>query len=316
MSKYVSANQILRNFNKKHPHTLDMFAENEYNSFSIQEANFCACGRIDGYSAESIYLAEIIRIYTLWQKDRVEYEFDNEYLDNNLPHITEVKKRLFIRQPFPSYYVKFNSLPIDGFFIATKYHFDIDNDDLLYDYNEVFLSLILANGDSKSYNVNFNIHLNDSEDLEQAIRMGFTRLTHASPFSSSEHKKTIDMVVDLAILAINIVYHISELNSNRPDIFTSKKNLSPHLIPPKDRYSNEYCRKFCIKQSDNLLQTNEEDKLSHFKLSPHVRSGHWHHYWVGTKNSENRRLILKWVESTTINCSNRKDLPTVTIRKS
>lgn len=33
---------------------------------------------------------------------------------------------------------------------------------------------------------------------------------------------------------------------------------------------------------------------------PHARRGHWHHYWVGQKDSQERRLILKWTAPTFI----------------
>ena len=31
------------------------------------------------------------------------------------------------------------------------------------------------------------------------------------------------------------------------------------------------------------------------KKSPHVRRAHWHHYWVGKMNTDQRRLVVKWV---------------------
>ena len=35
--------------------------------------------------------------------------------------------------------------------------------------------------------------------------------------------------------------------------------------------------------------------------SPHSRRGHWHHFWTGAKNSDDRKLILKWIAPTFIN---------------
>lgn len=35
---------------------------------------------------------------------------------------------------------------------------------------------------------------------------------------------------------------------------------------------------------------------SHAPKRPHVRCGHWHHFWTGAKSdAENRRLVLKWL---------------------
>lgn len=44
--------------------------------------------------------------------------------------------------------------------------------------------------------------------------------------------------------------------------------------------------------------------------SPHVRRGHFHHFWAG--NKDNRHLILKWIDPIFVNCSNdeeKKKLP-------
>jgi len=44
-------------------------------------------------------------------------------------------------------------------------------------------------------------------------------------------------------------------------------------------------------------------------LYQHTRGGHWHLYWVGSKN--NQKPIIKWVEETTV----RKDLPIRPIKR-
>ena len=35
--------------------------------------------------------------------------------------------------------------------------------------------------------------------------------------------------------------------------------------------------------------------------SPHVRKAHWHHFWTGKRNSDERKLILKWLPPAFIN---------------
>lgn len=44
-----------------------------------------------------------------------------------------------------------------------------------------------------------------------------------------------------------------------------------------------------------------------------MRSGHWHHYWRGKRNSENRRLVVNWIAPVFINASLADDDETVTI---
>jgi hypothetical protein len=45
----------------------------------------------------------------------------------------------------------------------------------------------------------------------------------------------------------------------------------------------------------------EKEFVTGKSKAPHSRRGHWHHYWVGKKDSEERRLILKWIAPTFVN---------------
>lgn len=46
---------------------------------------------------------------------------------------------------------------------------------------------------------------------------------------------------------------------------------------------------------------------------PHERRSHWHKYWVGKKNSEERRLVLKWLSSMRIR-TDLKEIPNTKIK--
>ena len=64
---------------------------------------------------------------------------------------------------------------------------------------------------------------------------------------------------------------------------------------------SEKIRTFLI--SDNKT-CSSNSKIGNGKIkSPHSRRGHWHHFWIGKRNSEERKLILKWVAPTFVNGS-------------
>lgn len=46
-----------------------------------------------------------------------------------------------------------------------------------------------------------------------------------------------------------------------------------------------------------------------FKNRPHIRRAHWHHFWTGSKNSQN--LILRWVSSIVVNAEDGDTIPTI-----
>lgn len=55
-------------------------------------------------------------------------------------------------------------------------------------------------------------------------------------------------------------------------------------------------RNFHKKASEEHESSNERASSSGWKQRPHMRRGHWHHFWAGKRSDpENRKLILKWV---------------------
>ena len=49
---------------------------------------------------------------------------------------------------------------------------------------------------------------------------------------------------------------------------------------------------------------------SHTKKAAHVRRGHYHHYWTGSKKDGTRKLILKWTAPAFVNTSGKDLTPT------
>lgn len=56
------------------------------------------------------------------------------------------------------------------------------------------------------------------------------------------------------------------------------------------------------------------DHKQHARPRPHLRRGHWSHFWTGKRDSADRERILKWIEPVYINADSPDDLPT-TIHK-
>lgn len=60
-------------------------------------------------------------------------------------------------------------------------------------------------------------------------------------------------------------------------------------------------------------RTGGEHK-QHARPRPHLRRGHWSHFWTGKRDGSDRERILKWIEPVYINADSPDDLPT-TIHK-
>lgn len=66
---------------------------------------------------------------------------------------------------------------------------------------------------------------------------------------------------------------------------------------------SEKIRTFLVK--DRSIEIYSESNISRVgsPKSPHSRRGHWHHFWIGKVDTEERKLILKWVAPTFVNGS-------------
>ena len=112
-----------------------------------------------------------------------------------------------------------------------------------------------------------------------------------------------DALQELLLKALQVVLYIlasnAEIVPNSEQSFITKRGATI-----KDKYSE--IRKWdvgirigaAIRQKSASVEKGESIKTAsgHSSPRPHMRRGHWHHYWTGPRNvSENRRLILKWL---------------------
>ena len=69
-------------------------------------------------------------------------------------------------------------------------------------------------------------------------------------------------------------------------------------------------RKF--RQTKQTNSVNTERQGSHSPKRPHIRRGHWHHYWTGKLSDVNaRKLVLKWTAPIYVGIDDTDDSPAV-----
>lgn len=317
--KEISIQRLLSDFEKLHPKALEKafeyFTNNNYKNFSLIEAHYCLYGLNNSPTKQEILTAEQLRTYTLWNYDKVTFDIDYDSI-KDMGLTNEVIKRKFIRQPFKSYYVKLNGFDIDGFFIITRYHYEID-DYNEYDNNEVFLSLIMKIKGIITP-INFIINLLDDNNLESILKSGWHRITKTDPITDKTSPNEFKKIIGYATISLNIAYYISDINSICPlhsltnsKLITDKTgNIIPQ--PPMD-----YSRNFILNKTSQPLKldnTNNDERIISTSKHTHVRRGHWHSFWIDKRNSSDRRLIIKWVDSTIVNTSGRDSLPMLKIK--
>lgn len=66
------------------------------------------------------------------------------------------------------------------------------------------------------------------------------------------------------------------------------------------------------KQAEERKKSGNKHTGTRTKVAAHVRRGHYHHFWQGSRKDGTRKLILKWVAPIFVNAGNADNmLPTI-----
>lgn len=245
-----------------------------------------------------------------WRKFKQIYSFDADFVNILVESATDelIPCDALKNVPYPSFYVQIDGdsdigYGIIGFFVA----FDIVGDDVLLD-------LMGITRDSGMISV--PIMLKDGMSIESSFKE-IKRLcgNHVS-------RRKLDIMQDFAVKAIQLILYICAVNA---DIAENPKQKSYMRKPSNFKHEKDITREIQkwdvgvrIGQTIRMHDMNESAEHgessgrsgSHSKKRPHMRRGHFHHYWKGSKIFNNQQLVLKWVAPTFIN-GNLGDLPAV-----
>lgn len=309
----ITIDFLMSEFEKKYPLAIQKayktFEHNNFESLSMQECLLILFNKLK-VSALSEYDAEMLRLFAIWKKDKVDFTINKEILNEVIAY-DSIDRYKFLHQPFKCYHVTIDDMDdysINSFFIITKCHSQLEYN--AYDnLNEVFISIpvITQSGKLHCHNLRIDIRIHNKNNIKQALKNEWYKMTSGTPFTNVTPKKTIDSIINAMFLAINIVYHIHELNETSENkTITNHKNVRINKNTSNANTNINY-RSFIISSSGinhNIHNGNT--------VKSHIRRGHWHHYWVGSKKNNTRHLELYWVDETGVNVNNN-DLPQTNI---
>ena len=108
----------------------------------------------------------------------------------------------------------------------------------------------------------------------------------------------------------------SEMLKRMPSTSAAKKTIKTTEKRPVRHWDVGIRVGATIKRNRSQAATPREsgDHKQHARPRPHLRRGHWSHFWTGKRDSADRERILKWIEPVYINADSSDDLPT-TIHK-
>lgn len=264
-------------------------------------------------------IAQAIFALAPWRPSKEVYVIDEDLKDLLFEQDGEldVPDEILLQLPYPCFYVElpntyYRADKIHGFFVTLEY--DVINGDK--ELKPVFLT---DNGDIFSYSIHIGAKtIEESVDMldKQALEntngdKELKRLALKAMQDSAETKIFLKQILQviLYILAQN-----AEITPSSEQSFITKRGKTL-----KDKYSE--IRKWdvgirvgaAIRQQKIREQSewSERNQSGHNSPRPHIRRGHWHHFWTGPKTQpEERKLILKWLSPMTV-AANPDDTPIV-----
>lgn len=266
------------------------------------------CTNAEGFNALGYALTNVFE--GAWLKDaKTIYEFDKTLFETlsdqtDLSVASDTLKRLPFKCAYICMPVKLTGpqdTPMDGFFALKK---------------EDVIKCLFVSTDTLAFG-QLDIHLsartfeeNEKISIGEARRYGaeFVR----SPNSATTRASKLVVQLLLYLCAAN-----ADVQERRPSTTTAKKTSKTTDKRPVRHWDVGVRVGATIKHNRSYAaktQRKGSEHKQHARPRPHLRRGHWAHFWTGKRDSADRERILKWIEPVYINADTPDDLPT-TIHK-
>lgn len=248
---------------------------------------------------------EMLSALSMWRKNKQIYSFYGELEDLLYQQATEddnVPVDVLQNLPFPCIFIetkKTNIMDIVGFFAFYLVKNDKKQFRLLLVTKDLLIPvpLYLAKGQTIK---NVFSHFFDQYS-------SFTKKRHPCP--DQAYQNQVDQYICLVTYVMQLLLYICAQNAEICEKNESRKIYKKKPETIKDQYKEVQhfeCGKKISEIVRRTIKTNSSEILDDelkivflqkngSKKRPHVRKGHWHHYWVGSKKEQNRQLKLNWI---------------------
>lgn len=242
-----------------------------------------------------------------WRQTKLIYEFDKTLVEElNAQTDLAVASEMLKRLPFECAYImtpnlfSYNDEPVDGF-MCLKRH-DV-------------LQILFVAWNRKDGTTNeglLDIHL-DAKTLEESDKLSQEASIRRGLIS--EHAPSTHTGNGIIQLLLYLCAANADIKERRPTT-AAKKTPKASDKRPVRHWDVGVRVGATIKRnrSYTVRTTQSADHKQHARPRPHLRRGHWSHFWTGKRGSADRERVLKWIEPVYINANSPDDLPT-TIHK-
>lgn len=255
---------------------------------------------------KQLYDYEIMSLAN-WRLSKQIYEFNEEIaqamIDTDVPN--EIPCEALMNLPYNSLYIK---VPPNCIHLRTK---PISEGKAIDDYLDGFFVCYDYFGSMKKPRLFMTMLTNHSYTMMLDVPL-LPGKTVADIVAHKSH-------IQITTLLLKFILYICSENADVIENPAQKSIYRPHTSTPKDRYQEvrkwdvgvKYAAAFRRYTSSSIGEGGGEADGSAGSTKrrprPHVRRGHLHHYWVGPKDSDSRRLILKWTAPTLVAAGDDSD---------
>lgn len=276
--------------------------------------------------------AQAISALAPWRKTKQIYLFDatlEEMLENQDDF--HIPSELLLQLQFPAIYIKGHNIQLDGrladgFFVYLEYDVVRKQKELrlLYLYPDLSVSGVPVNLDTQTLVESVESIRKSAIKVANKAAVGEDSMLGAYAADVLAHSSTDSLRLEIG-RALQLVIYLLAVNADvqenaaQKQIYRRPKDSSSI----KDKASEirkwdvgvrvgQTIRAYHVDRSSEAGEAKSKSG-THASPRPHIRRGHWHHYWTGKRaDPESRKLILKWTTPMLIGgSSSNDDLPTV-----
>jgi len=248
---------------------------------------------------------QYIMQYKEWTKSKQSFVFDKDLItelirtDTNLciPH------DVFDRMPYKSVYMDFSANPeiaekvkMDGCMVQVLKEKIQDED--------FFIILAGLYKDGKNTFMRGNVLLNQKGKAEVTIQDLTGDIVELDHLKNKAGMVKTDIPMQTLLITQALLYlcsyepDIRESSSSKAQYNAAKKNKKKSSKADKPMREYKVGERFGIayrKWTESGVGKNKNSAATGRHNKPHIRKAHWHRYWVGKRNSDDRELVIKWV---------------------
>ena len=260
--------------------------------------------------------AAMLQALAPWRLSKEVYVIDHDLKELLFedPTDIEIPCEILLQLPYYSFYVEVPDLILEdakyhGFFVTLEN--DINNGD-----KELRFVFIKENGAYWGYPIHIEegtIYNSMKRTMEQCSEqlLKHTKLEQRF-FQNEENQKKLSLFMGQCLQLV--LYILAQNADITPD--PEQATITKRGKTIKDKYSE--IRKWDVGfrignelRKQKFVQSDYQGG-THNSPRPHIRRGHWHHFWTGPKNDQSqRKLILKWLSPMAIAVGDGEDSPVV-----